>query len=330
MLLAAAAVALVIAAAGCSSPAAPSTASFPPATPASVSPAATLASITATTSSATSTPATAAVSPTATPSSTTPATTTTAAYPTPGTSMSPPGPSITSSAARNTIDFGSRTLTNNTWGASSNENLTSGVYLNQDNSFGWYWDRENPNLTPGASLGQPIFPNVRVGGGPAVKSNSKYFPLLASDIQSMTFDVEYKYQTLPTGYYNLAYEMLFSDQNQPSPNLVPKAEVMIWLHATFGQPPSSYQGDMSDGNNDYSLYSWVRGDGRMYSCFFMKGGPQPGGVHTVDVKKLLSNLSLDPSWYLLGVELGSEVVNGIGKIEISKLVLNMNGSPIKQ
>jgi hypothetical protein len=44
----------------------------------------------------------------------------------------------------NTIRWGSRTLTNNTWGAPREEVFTSGIFLNEDKTFGWYWDRPNP------------------------------------------------------------------------------------------------------------------------------------------------------------------------------------------
>jgi hypothetical protein len=232
-----------------------------------------------------------------------------------------------STATNNTIEFGPRTLTNNVWGAPPGEILNSGVYLNQDsNSFGWYWRRKDPKILPGNSLVYPIYPSVRIGGSPSVASNSPYFPIKTTDIDSLRFDVDYDYPTLPTGAYNLAYELLFSDTNQPTPNLIPRAEVMIWIHTTFGQPQNTYQGDFFDGNNTYHLYSWVRSDGRLYASFNMDGQPQFQAHHTVDAKKLLSYLVIDPTWYLLGVEFGSEIVNGSGNLEVSKLNINLNGN----
>jgi hypothetical protein len=236
-----------------------------------------------------------------------------------------PSPIEPSTSAPNTIEFGSRILTNNVWGAPPDESLTSGVYLNRDNSFGWYWNRIDPMLNPGHTLIQPIFPNVRIGGSPSAKSKSGIFPLKQADITSLKFDAAYNYLTLPTGAYNLAYEMFFSDTNQPSSNLVPKAEVMIWIHATFTQPPTTYVGDITDGFNTYHLYSWIRSDGRLYASFIMEGEPQFQAQHRVDARSLLDHLALDPDWYLLGVELGSEIVNGFGDIEISKFKVNMNG-----
>jgi hypothetical protein len=57
----------------------------------------------------------------------------------------------------------------------------------------------------------------------------------------------------------------------------------------------------------------------------MKGQPQFQAQHAADAKKVLDNLAFDAGWYIHGIELGSEILSGTGKIEISKLVVNMNG-----
>lgn len=234
--------------------------------------------------------------------------------------------SSTPSASTNTLNFDSRLLTNNVWGAPPGEVFSSGIYRNGDQDYGWYWSRESPLASqPGSTLIFPLFPNVRVGGGPGVKSNSPNFPLLASDIALLKFESAYKYLTLPTGTYNLAYEMLFFDQAQPPSGLVPKAEVMIWIHATFTQPPSADRGFVSDGANYYHYFSWTREDGRLYAAFIMEGKPQFEALHSVDARALLNNVGIDPRWYLPGIELGSEIVKGSGKIRISRFSVNVNG-----
>ncbi len=225
----------------------------------------------------------------------------------------------------NTIDFGSRRLTTNTWGASPGEPLDCGVFLNRDKTFGWYWDRLDPQLKPGDKFIRPIYPNVRIGASPLERSNARQFPIKVGDIKSLAFDVSYEYLALPTGAYNLAYEMFLSDTKKSGPNLAPKAEVMIWIHRTFTQPADSYEGDFTDGNNSYLLYSWVTSEGRLYASFIMKGEPQYQGQHIVDAKALLDQLDLEPTWYVLGVQFGSEIVNGSGRIQINKLNINVNG-----
>jgi hypothetical protein len=247
--------------------------------------------------------------------------------PGPVASSSPTGPAgLAPSGTKNTLRFGSRTLTNNIWGAPPDEILTSEVYLNRDFSFGWDWSREEPKLNPGRTLFQPIFPNVRIGGDSTTRSSSLYFPIKTGDIRTLNFDVAYKYLTVPTGSYNLAYEMFLSDDNQPLSNQQQKAEIMIWIHSTFTQPPSTFRGDFTDGKNKYHLYSWHKTDGSLYASFIMDGSPQLQGQHTVDAKMLLDHLELDPNWYLRGVELGNEIVFGSGKIEIDNLNVNVNGN----
>ena len=228
---------------------------------------------------------------------------------------------------KNTISFGPHTLTNNTWGAPKEEVLTSGIYLNEDNTFGWYWDRQNPlKMMTSDSFVKPIFPNVRIGATVSVESNSKYFPIKLKDINSLIFDVSYNYLTLPTGSYNLSFEMFLSDKNKPNENLVPTAEVMVWLHRNlFGQPANTYQYDITDQNNTYGLYSWVMTDGHFYASFIMNGQPQFQGQYRVDAKMMLDRLDLNPDWYLLGVQLGNEVMDGTGKIQIDHLVVTING-----
>ncbi len=233
------------------------------------------------------------------------------------------------SKAWDKIESGSRRLTNNVWGAPEDETLISGVYLNYDGSFGWDWNRPDPKTKPGQTCVKPIYPSVRCGGSPWDPSNSAYFPVRLTDIKSLKLDVMYSYPSLPTGSYNLAYDMFLSDTNQPGSSPKPKAEVMIWLHSTFPQLPNTYRGDFTDGNNTYELYSFVMSDGRLYYSFAMKGQPQFQAQHTVDARRLMDNLTLDPNWYIHGVELGNEIVSGSGKIKISKLNISLNGHDVQ-
>jgi hypothetical protein len=232
---------------------------------------------------------------------------------------------ISSDKASAKIDFGSRKLMNNLWGAPPGEELISTIYLNQDNSFGIAWDRQSPKKGDTARAILPIYPSVRVGGSPWETSNCQDFPTKLGDIHSLTLDVDYSYPTVPSGSFDFAYDVFLSDTNKPSASPHPEAEVMIWIQGTAKQPASAYKGDFQDGPNTYSLYSWTMPSGRQYFSFLLKGAAIYQGSHTVDAKGLLDKLSLDPNWYVTGIELGNEVYNGSGKIEISRLSVNLNG-----
>jgi hypothetical protein len=233
---------------------------------------------------------------------------------------------VDKSKAWDRIDFSSRRLTNNVWGAPPTETLTSGVYLGEANRFGWYWSRQEPRPKPGMGGVLPIYPSVRVGGSPWDPSNSVYFPAKIGDIRSLQFDVTYDFVTPPTGSFNLAYDVFFSDTNQPGPDPKPKAEMMIWLRHTMSQPANAYRGDFTDGNSAYQLYSWTMPNGRLYYSFVLKEQCPLKAQHTVDARRLMDNLGLDPTWFVHGVELGNEVVDGSGKIEIGDFSVTINGA----
>jgi hypothetical protein len=228
-----------------------------------------------------------------------------------------------------TIEFGPHIITKNFWGAPPEENLSGSIYYNQDKTFGWSWDRQNPLTKPGVNGILPIFPNVRIGADLGQASNSKLFPLKASSVNRLLFNTTYLYLDAPTGEYNLAYQIYYSDSSKPAQANVPRAEVMIWIHHTFGQPPHTLQGDYSDGNTLYQLYSWTMPDGRIYYCFLTQAPPSFSDQHIVDAKKLLDTLPINPQWYLLGVSLGNEVLNGTGNLEILQLSVNLNGKLIQ-
>ena len=174
-------------------------------------------------------------------------------------------------SAGHTIDFGSRRIINDRWGAGTGETPESGIFYNNPGDFGWYWNRDDPKPKAGFGSVQPIYPDVRIGGNPPEKSTSPYFPIVLADLKSLQLGTTYSYQTNPTGTYDLAYDMFISDTNRAQSMREIKAEVMIWLMATAQQPPETYKGDFSDGYNDYQLYSWTRADGRLYSAFVLTG-----------------------------------------------------------
>lgn len=235
---------------------------------------------------------------------------------------------IEKNAPGNTIELDFGRLINNVWGAPPEEVLTTSIFQNENGNVGWSWDRPNPQLKPGQTLAQPVYPCVRIGGNPWEKSKSPLFPFQWGEVQSLKLEISYDYTRLPTGACDLAYDIFFIDSQQPGPNVQRKAEVMVWLNGTQKQPPSSYQGDYSDDINSYSLYSRVLSDGRLYAAFIQKGTPQYPAHHVVDAGKLMGYLKLDSRWYVPGIELGNEVWKGAGEILISRISVNLKGKAI--
>jgi hypothetical protein len=226
------------------------------------------------------------------------------------------------------ISVNTCSLMNNIWGAPKDETGDSGVYLNSDGAFGWYWDRPNPVIKTGAKSVLPIYPSIRIGGNRWERTKSAPFPLKLGEVNSLTFDIEYQYLIDPTGCYDLAYDMFLSDpaQTDSAPNI--KAEVMIWLDGSQKQPKQHFKGIISDGNNSFALYSWVMTDGRTYYSFILQDGQPQQGCYAIDGKKLLDQLGLEPGLLIHGIEFGNEVWNGSGKIEISQFSITLNDKEI--
>jgi hypothetical protein len=231
---------------------------------------------------------------------------------------------LTNQDSTNIITVGSRQIINNTWGAPPEEKLTTGIYLNQDKTFGWYWDRPDPMTKPEITGLQPLYPNVKVGGDIGGKSTTRSLPIKAEAIKQLQFSIDYLYVTPPTGLYNLAYQMYFANPKTAPGSQQGIVEVMIWIHYTFGQPPSAYKGIFSDGVNSYDLYSFSRID-EQYMAFMMKGQPGFKAQHLVDAKELLTYAAIDPNWYLYSIHLGNEILKGSGKLIINRLEINLNG-----
>jgi hypothetical protein len=225
------------------------------------------------------------------------------------------------------ILLSSRQLNNNVWGAHEDEKLYSGIYKGEGSAFGWFWDRPEPKLKAGISFLQPIYPSVRIGGSPWDKSNSSAFPIKVRDVDTFITTVSYTYPQAPAGNYDLAYDFFLLDTDQPSATPKIKAEVMVWLDGSAKQPANSYKGEFSDGYNRFGKYSWTMADGRQYYSFLIKEKSQNRVLHSVDMKRILDSLKFNPDWYIPGIELGSEVWQGTGKIEIGSLDVYMNNNP---
>jgi hypothetical protein len=226
------------------------------------------------------------------------------------------------------ISTASFRILNNVWGAPGDEKLATSIYLSPDGHLGWEWDRSSP-LTKSGPFIQPIYPSLRIGGSPWDSSKSPYFPVKWGDIRTLTLEADYNYPRKPEGTYNLAWDIFFTETEQFSSDPKLKAEVMIWIHATMQQPEKTYQGDFSDGTYIYRLYHWTMKEGRQYYSFLAPGNPVSEGKHSVNAKNLIDPIpDLDLSWFIHGVDLGNEIMNGRGKIQINQVIVNLNGNPV--
>ena len=232
------------------------------------------------------------------------------------------------------IDNQSRRLHNSVWGATTaeKENYTakSYIYYKSDGSFGWEWNRPDIEPKNGHIFIAPIYPEVVVGAlsGRADYTTSK-FPINYGNVKSWTSEFDYRWIFPPKDNYNLAYDLYFLESEQGTK----KFNVMIWVQ---GHNDGDFIGIVSDGINQYKHFKRNAGDGQYWEWhafeLINQSDIHQSDIHyKVDIKKLLDNAFpgiLQDGWIIPGVELGSEVWRGTGRIEINKYVITMNGQDI--
>jgi hypothetical protein len=199
----------------------------------------------------------------------------------------------------------------NLWGAANGENVDLALH-HSDNVVSWSWSRQHPVRRPGISYIQPIYPNARI----VLKS-----PVAVSDVQSFNLVADFNYTQQPTGSYNLAYDVFLREPGEKTR----KAEIMVWLDWTKTQPTSSLKGFYFDGDNTYRQYSWMKADGFAYHSFLLtlSPGTTPGPVN---LKALIDHVQPEKNWYISEVELGTEVWDGSGAVELTTYYLELNGA----
>lgn len=233
------------------------------------------------------------------------------------------------------IDNQSRRLHNSVWGATSaeKENYTtkSYIYYKSDGSFGWEWNRPDTEPKNGSHIFiAPIYPEVVVGAlsGRADYTTSK-FPINYGNVSNWTSEINYRWIFPPKDNYNLAYDLYFLESEQGTK----KFNVMIWVQ---GHNEGDSIGIVSDGINQYKHFMRNAGDGQYWEWHAFELINQsdihrPDIHYKVDIKKLLDNAFpgvLQDNWIIPGVELGSEVWRGTGRIEINKYIISMNGEDV--
>lgn len=221
-----------------------------------------------------------------------------------------------------TIDYKQFRLECNKWG-----NPSATVCVNDNNNaVGWRWSNN----------GGWTYPDIYVGTNFCNRPSTwSVFPIKWGDVTSWKIDLAWEYIENPTGEYNLAFDIYFSDVcNVPSgiSDSSKKMNPMIWLQAG-GDLAYGVSGLplVSDGYNQY--YSedipqpWPR------KIFHLKDYINGNGSATIDVKKLCDTISgLSSNWILTDIFLGNENTGGngtgSGNIKITKYDIEINGQII--
>lgn len=229
-------------------------------------------------------------------------------------------------------------VVNNWWGSTNaTDTVTGNATIYTDSSLGWAWNRPNPQNYTGVSFVRPLYPSVMIGGSPNNASNSAYFPILYSSVQSLTMDLVWNYNIPPTGAYNynLAYDIWFTSGSTLPSGGVSTSEVMVIFYQNYSPTVVGYTkvSGFNDGYQNYDLYYKDNGAGLGYFYVFMPTtlNYYATGLRTVNLKNLIDGLTLynfSTNTYLNGIQFGDEVWGGYGDISIINYSLNLNGVKI--
>ena len=166
------------------------------------------------------------------------------------------------------------------------------------------------------------YPNVLFGVGPMgdttnLSDKTHTFPIQVSNLLGLTADYDVSYKG-NAGGFNVAYDIWFTKVANGGPSTVTN-EVMIWLH----------QGDVKPSGEVIGTISVTGFSGTIYHLgtytALVPDHDLPSG--TIDIAAIIAKLQdmkiISGSEYLASVELGSEVVSGIGSLTINNLDLNV-------
>ena len=267
-------------------------------------------------------------------------------------------PGATTSTVQDYLRLGEIRLLNNNWGSAElGCDAPMSVFVNQDHSFGWTFNRGNCDV---ADTNQnPDFPQVEFGihpfgiGNPLVTSpefsSTTLLPLQIKDIASASVNVTNMTMALQNqSSWNITFEFWLSEQHPTTPGSAGvHTELMTFWGWQGGRWPSAPGADgaadggsigaaggdtVSSGSKNYRL--WVQrdvwADGWRYYQFRDDGGAQTSFSGTVDVKALLNYLvnsrGFSQDLWVTRLEVGSEIDdNTSGTVTIQNIAFEVNG-----
>jgi hypothetical protein len=263
-------------------------------------------------------------------------------------------PGSMTSTVQDYLRLGEIRILNNNWGSAElGCNTPMSVFVNQDRSFGWNFNRGDCDT---ANSGQhPDFPQIEFGIHPFGIGNSlatspdfsstTLLPLQIRNITSASVNIQgLNIQLQRGGSWNITFEFWLSTQNPNTQgNAGVHTELMTFWGWQSGRWPSapgadgsqdggSGTGQMVNAGKAYTL--WVQRDnwasGWRYFQFRDNSGPQMSFNGTVNVKTLLDYLvntrGFSPDLWVTRLEVGSEIDDLTqGTVTMQNITFEVNG-----
>lgn len=253
------------------------------------------------------------------------------------------------------LRLGEIRILNNNWGSEDLgcANSHFSVFVNQDSSFGWTFDRG----TCGGMGSKPDFPQIEFGihpfgiGSPLATSpefsSTTLLPIQVKDVSSASVTIEDLNVVLEKeGSYNITFEFWLSERNpvtDPNPGVY--AELMTfwgWQNGRWPEDGPGMNGSADGGsgtgdkvNSDGKPYTlWVQrdiwADGWRYFQFRADDGPKKNFDGKVDVKPLIDYLvnsrGYSKDYWVTRLEVGSEIDDETkGTVTMKGVTFEING-----
>lgn len=258
-----------------------------------------------------------------------------------GVPLAKPGDQKTQS--REYLNLGDFRVLINKWGSDElGCNTSMRVFVNDDRTFGWSFDRGGC----GGNDQKPDYPEIEFGIHPfgigsSLETSPPFpsttlLPLQIKDITSASILIDdLNINLQKTESWNIDFEFWLSQRNpvtDPNPGVY--AEVIGFWGWEDGRWPCDKSGNVSSGGKTYRLChqddNWAGGRWR-YFQFWVEGGPNRNFSGKVDIKPfldwLVNNWGYSKDLWVTRLEVGSEIDdNTSGTVTLRNISFEVNGT----
>ena len=249
-------------------------------------------------------------------------------------------PGIENDKSLSYFKLGDLRLINNNWGSKDmNCEATYKIFIKDDKTFGWKFNRANCN--DGGT--RPDYPEVEFGIHPfSIGSHlatspeflsTDVLPIQIKDIKSASVTpVDLKIELNKEGSWNLNFEMWFTDQHPVTGNHKNAyAELIAFWGWQDGRWPCGESGTFKSGGKNYRLcHQSDNWGGWRYYQFRMEDGPKKSFNGKFDVKAaltwLVDNAGFSQDLWISRFEIGTEIGdNTSGMVTMKDVIFEVNG-----
>ena len=179
----------------------------------------------------------------------------------------------------------------------------------------WMWPKEQADISayPGFILGMKPWSD---------RSTTPHLPAPIASLTDLAVAIDLDWDAGQSNF-NVAFDLWIADAIQNGPDVVLN-EVMIWVKPWDWPISDSSAATYADQNGVANIYHRanheVGSDTWQYTAVIYQTAIRQGRIDLDDVLGQLVDLGyLDPTHYLMDIELGAEVVSGTGWLDIREL-----------